>query len=116
MNPEQCLFCKISKGEIKATILYQDAAVTAFRDIHPVAPTHVLIVPNKHIQSINEMEAEDELILGHLFFVAKKITQQENIAESGYRSIINTGVHGGQTVSHLHLHIIGGKPLREPMG
>lgn len=113
---QTCVFCKIATGMLPATILYQDELVTAFRDMHPVAPTHVLIIPNKHIQSVNELEELDGTLVGHMFLVAKKIAEQENIAHSGYRSIINTGEHGGQTVQHLHLHIIGGQRLRFSMG
>lgn len=116
MSSENCLFCKISSGELKANILYQDEMVTAFRDIHPIAPTHVLVIPNKHITSINEIEYSDEILVGRMFTVARQIAQTEKIAETGFRSIINTGVHGGQTIPHLHLHIIGGQPMRFSMG
>jgi histidine triad (HIT) family protein len=115
MNPS-CIFCKIAAGEAQANIVYKDEMVTAFRDIHPVAPTHVLIVPNKHIQSVSHIEPEDEQILGHLFTTARKIAEMDGIAEDGYRTIVNTGVHGGQTVFHLHMHLIGGQRLKYPMG
>ena len=115
MNPT-CIFCKIASGELKAAIVFQDAYVTAFRDIHPVAPTHVLIVPNKHIESINQVEADDEQILGRLFTTARKVAELDNIASDGYRTIVNTGAHGGQTVFHLHMHVIGGQRLKYPMG
>jgi histidine triad (HIT) family protein len=115
MNPT-CIFCKITSGEAKAEIVYQDEFVTAFRDIHPVAPTHVLIVPNKHIQSVNHAEPEDEQILGHLFITARKIAEMDGITEGGYRTIVNTGAHGGQTVFHLHMHVIGGQRMKYPMG
>ncbi len=115
LNPS-CIFCKIAAGEAPANIVYQDELVTAFRDIHPVAPTHVLIVPNKHIQSVSHAEAEDEQILGHLFTTARKIAEMDGIAAGGYRSIVNTGVHSGQTVFHLHMHLIGGQHLKYPMG
>jgi histidine triad (HIT) family protein len=90
--------------------------VTAFRDIHPVAPTHVLIVPNKHIQSVNQVEADDEQILGRLFRVARKVAEIDKITEGGYRTIVNSGAHGGQTVFHLHMHVIGGQRMKYPMG
>jgi histidine triad (HIT) family protein len=115
MNPS-CTFCKIAAGEAKATIVYQDEQVTAFRDIHPVAPTHVLIVPNRHIESLNHASAEDESTLGHLFVVARKIAAMDGIAEGGYRIIVNTNANGGQTIFHLHLHLIGGQRMRYPMG
>ena len=112
----ECAFCKIVSGEIPSDRLYQDEQVTAFRDIHPVAPTHILIVPNKHIPSINDLDPQDEQVVGHMFTVARKLAEQEGIADSGYRLIINTGRHAGQVVYHLHLHLIGGQPMRHPMG
>lgn len=90
--------------------------MTAFRDIHPVAPTHILIVPNKHIQSVNHVEAEDEQILGRMFTAARKVAEIDRISDDGYRAIVNTGVHGGQTVFHLHMHVIGGQRMKYPMG
>jgi histidine triad (HIT) family protein len=113
---DDCLFCKIVAGEIPGEKVYEDQRVTAFRDINPVAPTHILIVPNKHIASVNELTADDEALVGHLFTTAKELAQQEGIAESGYRLIINTGSDGGQEVYHLHLHLIGGHKMRHPMG
>ncbi len=111
-----CIFCKIVAGEIPSTRLYQDESVTAFRDIHPVAPTHILIVPKKHLASINEVELQDELLVGHLFTVARKLAEQEKIQQSGYRLILNTGPDAGQEVFHLHLHLLGGQRMRHPMG
>ncbi len=111
-----CIFCKIISNEAKATIVYQDEQVTAFRDIHPVAPTHILIVPNRHIDSVGMMEPEDEQLVGHIFSVARKLAEQEEISKGGYRMITNTGPHGGQTVFHLHVHLIGGQRMRYPMG
>jgi len=111
-----CLFCKIIAGEIPSEVVYEDEQVTAFRDINPVAPTHILIIPNKHIASINELTPGDESLVGHLFAAAKDLAKQEGIAESGYRLIINVGPHGGQEIYHLHLHLIGGQKMRYPMG
>ena len=111
-----CIFCKIITGEIPSQKLYQDELVTAFRDIHPVAPTHVLIIPNKHIPSVNEVTIEDEAMLGHIYSVARQLAVQEGIQEQGYRLIVNTGPHAGQEVYHLHLHLIGGQRMRHPMG
>ncbi len=108
---EDTLFTKIINHEIPADVLYQDDRATAFRDIHPQAPTHVLIVPNKPIPSVNEVSEEDEAILGHLFIVARKLAQEEGIATNGYRLLINCGRHGGQEVYHLHMHLLGGRPL-----
>jgi histidine triad (HIT) family protein len=111
-----CLFCKIIAGEIPSEKVFEDDQVTAFRDINPVAPTHILIIPNKHIASINELTPEDENLVGHLFTTAKELAEREGVAESGYRLIINVGPDGGQVVYHLHLHLIGGQKMRHPMG
>lgn len=111
-----CIFCKIIAGKIPSTQVYQDEVVTAFRDINPVSPTHVLIIPNQHIASVNDLSDKDEPLVGHLFTVAKQIAQQEGVAESGYRLIINTGPDGGQEVFHIHLHLLGGQRMRHPMG
>lgn len=108
---EDTLFTKIINKEIPADILFQDDRVTAFRDIHPQAPTHILIIPNKPIATVNDVSEEDEADLGHLFVVAAKLAEQEGIAEDGYRLIVNCGKHGGQVVFHLHMHLIGGRPV-----
>jgi histidine triad (HIT) family protein len=107
-----CVFCKIISGESPARILYRDDLVTAFRDNHPIAATHILIVTNRHIGSVNELEPEDESLVGHMVMVAKLLAAQKGIAEGGYRLVVNTGAHGGQTVFHLHLHLIGGRLAR----
>lgn len=111
-----CIFCKIVSKEANATIVYSDEQVTAFRDIHPVAPTHILIVPNRHLESVSSLEVEDEPLMGHIFTVAGKLANEEGIAQGGYRIISNTGVNGGQTVFHLHVHLIGGQRMKYPMG
>ncbi len=108
---EDTLFTKIINQEIPADILYQDDRATAFRDIHPQAPTHILIIPNQPIPSVNDISEEDEALLGHLFVVARKLAWEEGIAEDGYRLLINCGRHGGQEVYHLHMHLLGGRPL-----
>lgn len=105
------IFSKIVAKEIPADIVYQDERVTAFRDISPQAPTHILIIPNKEIASVNDVTEADEAVLGHLFIVAKKIAEQEGIAERGYRLLINSGSDGGQEVLHLHMHLLGGRKL-----
>jgi histidine triad (HIT) family protein len=105
------LFEKIIAGELPAAIVYRDERVTAFRDIRPAAPTHILIVPNKPIPTVNDVTDEDEPLLGHLFTVARDLARQEGIAENGYRLIVNCNAHGGQEVYHLHLHLLGGRPL-----
>jgi histidine triad (HIT) family protein len=111
-----CVFCKILSGEGSATIIYRDDRVTAFRDIHPIARTHILIITNRHIASVNELEASDEPLVGHMVMVAKELAVQEGVAENGYRLMINTGAHGGQTIHHLHLHLIAGKLARFLLG
>ena len=113
---DSCIFCKIVSSEIKADVVYRDKQVTAFRDIQPVAPTHILIVPNRHIESVSTIEVEDEQLVGHLFRVASQLANEEGISKGGYRLIANTGVDGGQTVLHLHLHLIGGRGMKYPMG
>ena len=105
------LFAKIIAGEIPSDMVYQDDLVTAFRDINPVAPTHILIVPNKIIPTVNDVTAEDEQTLGRLFTVARKLAEQEGIAADGYRLLVNCNEHGGQEVFHLHMHLVGGRPL-----
>ena len=107
-----CIFCKIIKGDIPSTNIYKDEQVTAFRDINPVAPTHILIVPNKHIDSVNMMIVDDEPLIGHLFTVGKQLAAEEGIAEGGYRLTVNTGAEAGQTVFHIHLHLLGGRQMR----
>jgi histidine triad (HIT) family protein len=113
---DDCLFCKIIRREAPATILFQDDQLTAFRDLYPAGPTHILIVPNKHIGSVNEIAAEDEGLVGRLFSVARELAAQEGISGSGYRMITNTGADAGQAVFHLHFHLIGGQKLKYPMG
>jgi histidine triad (HIT) family protein len=108
---QETIFSKIIRKEIPAEIVYQDDLVTAFRDINPQAPTHILIVPNKLIPTVNDVTAEDELALGRLFTVAKRIAEQEGIGESGYRLLVNCNRDAGQEVYHLHMHIFGGRPL-----
>lgn len=108
----ECIFCKIIAGEIPSTNVYKDEQTTAFRDINPAAPTHILIVPNKHIDSANFLIADDEQLIGHLFTVAKNLAEKEGIAESGYRLLINTNQEGGQTVFHIHLHLLGGRQMK----
>lgn len=108
---QETIFSQIIRKEIPSDIVYQDDWVTAFRDIHPLAPVHVLIVPNKLIPTLNHAAPEDEPVLGRMFTAAAKIARQEGIADDGYRLIVNCGEHGGQEVQHLHLHLLGGRPL-----
>ena len=111
-----CIFCKIIKGDIPSTNVFRDEQVTAFRDIHPAAPLHILIVPNKHIDSVNVLMGDDEQLVGHLFTVAGQLAKKEGIDENGFRLIVNTGAFAGQTVPHIHLHLLGGAPMKHPMG
>ncbi len=105
------VFSKILAGDIPATFVYRDETVAAFKDINPSAPVHILIVPIKEISTVNDAAPEDEQVLGHLFVVAAKIARDLGIAEDGYRLIVNCNAHGGQEVFHLHMHLLGGKPL-----
>ncbi len=108
---EDTLFSKIVRGEIPADIVYRDDLVTAFRDIRPLAPTHVLIVPNETIPTLADVTGDDEAVLGRMLRVAADIAANEGIADGGYRVMINCRDHGGQEVYHLHLHLLGGRPL-----
>jgi histidine triad (HIT) family protein len=110
-----CLFCKIVDGSIPSTPVFQDELCYAFADIHPQAPVHVLIAPRKHLASIAEAEADDRALLGHLLWAAAEIARAKGLAK-GYRAVVNTGEDGGQTVDHLHVHLLGGRPLHWPPG
>ena len=105
------IFAKIIRGEIPSDTVYQDDLVTAFRDINPIAPTHILIVPNKVIPTVNDITEADEAMMGRMLSVAAKLAEQEGIAKDGYRLIINCNEHGGQEVFHVHMHLVGGKRL-----
>jgi histidine triad (HIT) family protein len=113
---DECIFCKIVNGTSKARVVYQDAQATVFHDLHPVAPIHLLVVPNRHIDSVNALEETDTLLAGHLLLVAQRVAAQMGLAAGGYRLIINTGPDGGQTVFHLHLHLLGGRRMRFLVG
>ncbi len=116
MSARPCIFCQIIRKEAVASIVYHDDQVTAFRDIRPVASVHILITPNQHIESLNQLQAGDAALIEHLFSVARELAIQEKVAQTGYRMVINTGPDGGQTVSHLHLHLIGGRRMHWPPG
>jgi histidine triad (HIT) family protein len=105
------LFEKIIAGDLPATVVFRDSRVIAFQDIRPLAPTHILIVPNKPIPTVNDIADEDESLVGHMFIVARDLARQLDIAERGYRLIINCNAEGGQEVYHLHMHLLGGRPL-----
>ncbi|MDK1028378.1 MAG: histidine triad nucleotide-binding protein [Anaerolineae bacterium] len=113
---DECIFCKIIKGDLPAKVLYKDEQVTAFHDINPVAPTHILLIPNKHIASINEIAPEDEALFGYMMTSVKKIAELTGVEKSGYRLIANTGPDANQEVFHIHFHVIGGQRMRHPMG
>jgi histidine triad (HIT) family protein len=108
---EDTIFGRIVRGEIEADVVYRDELVTAFRDISPRAPTHVLIVPNEPVPTVADVETRHEAALGRMFTAARRIAEDEGIAESGFRLIVNTREHGGQEVYHLHMHLLGGRPL-----
>ncbi|PYS51157.1 MAG: histidine triad nucleotide-binding protein [Acidobacteria bacterium] len=116
MAEQNCLFCRILEGEIPAEVIYRDDRSVAFRDINAQAPVHVLIVPSEHIESLDEASQRDEALLGHLLRVAARIANEEGLTESGYRAVINTGEGAGQSVFHLHVHVLGGRPLNWPPG
>ena len=105
---EDCLFCKIIKGEIPSTKVYEDDEILAFNDINPAAPIHILVIPKKHIASLAHMEKEDEAIVGKIYGVINKIAEEKGFKESGYRVIVNCGKDAGQEVMHLHFHIVAG--------
>ncbi len=105
------IFSKIIRGEADADIVYQDDRVTCFRDINPVAPVHILIVPNKEIATVNDLTDEDQALVGYLLLTAKRLAREAGIHESGYRLIINCNRDGGQVVDHLHMHLVGGRPM-----
>lgn len=111
-----CIFCKIIAKEIPAEIVYENEDILAFKDIHPLAPVHVLIIPKRHIESVNDLKTEDVELAGKLLLTAKEISQELHMDEKGYRLLIRTGEWGGQEVPHIHLHLIGGARLREEIG
>lgn len=111
-----CLFCSIVAGDIPATVVYEDGAVVAFRDINPQAPVHVLVIPRNHRHTAAELEASDDELVGHLVRAAGKVAGQEGVAETGYRLIINAGSDAGETVPHLHVHVLGGRAMGWPPG
>jgi histidine triad (HIT) family protein len=115
-NMTDCIFCKIIAGKSTSQMLYQDELVSAFRDNRPVAPVHVLVVPNKHIASVNDLTADEEALIGHLFTVARQLARQEGVDHSGYRLVVNTGPQGGQRVYHLHLHLLAGRQMQTLIG
>ncbi len=112
----ECIFCKIAKGEIPAEMVYENDQVLAFRDLNPQAPVHILVIPRRHIATLNDLDEGDADLMGRLYLAAKRIAADEGIAESGYRTVINCNAGAGQTVFHVHLHLLGGRPMGWPPG
>ncbi|NOZ28185.1 MAG: histidine triad nucleotide-binding protein [Chloroflexi bacterium] len=113
---DDCIFCRIVRREAYGDIVYQDEEVTAFRDINPQAPVHILIVPNRHIPAVSALQPEDAALIGRLFLIARDLAEQEGIARGGYRLVLNNGPEAGQSVYHIHLHLLGGRRMRWPPG
>lgn len=113
---EDCLFCRIVSGEIPSEKVYQDEWATAFRDINPQAPTHILVIPNRHIASLAELRADDQDLMGRLVYTCSQVAASEGLGDSGYRLVVNCGNDGGQEVGHIHFHILGGRRLTWPPG
>jgi histidine triad (HIT) family protein len=111
-----CLFCGIVEGKIKANLVYQDAAAVAFKDIAPKAPVHILIIPRQHIVSVSDIAEQDRDLIGQIFQVAAKLAHEQGIADSGYRVVVNSGADAGQSVFHLHFHLLGGRQMTWPPG
>ncbi len=116
MANDDCLFCKILAGDIPADVIYESDTAIAFRDINPQAPTHVLIIPRKHIATINDIGEDDQAIVGSLYSAARTIAAEEGFSEEGYRAVMNCNEGAGQTVFHIHLHLLGGRPFSWPPG
>lgn len=111
-----CIFCKMAAGEIKPDVVYEDDSVLAFRDQNPQAPTHVLVVPREHIETLNDVTDAQGRLIGRMYAAVRKIAAQEGIADSGFRTVFNCNAEGGQSVYHLHLHLLGGRPMSWPPG
>jgi histidine triad (HIT) family protein len=116
MNSDKCIFCKIAAGEIPSTRVYEDDICVAFNDLTPQAPTHILIIPRDHVDSLDKASENDKGALGHLFLTAAKIARDNGFAENGYRVVVNTNADGGQTVFHLHVHLLAGRTFVFPPG
>jgi histidine triad (HIT) family protein len=116
LSESGCIFCRIARGEIQADVVHETERVIAFRDRDPRAPVHVLIIPRRHIPSVMEMTDADGPVMGDLFIAARRVAEQEDVAESGYRMVMNAGTDGGQSVGHVHLHVLGGRRLTWPPG
>ena len=113
---EKCLFCGIAQKEVPAKVVYEDKEVIAFHDVHPQAPVHVVVIPRRHWARISELEQADAAVVGKIVLTANRIAQDLKIAEQGYRLVMNCNAYGGQTVYHVHLHLMGGRPMQWPPG
>lgn len=113
---EDCIFCKIIKGDIPSEKVYEDELILAFKDINPEAPIHIVVIPKKHIESLNELTKKDADIVAHIYIKTKELAQELGINKKGYRIVTNCGEQGGQTVNHLHFHVLGGRNLQWPPG
>jgi histidine triad (HIT) family protein len=116
MGNDSCLFCKIAAGETPADFVFQDERCVVIRDTNPQAPTHVLVIPRDHLESLDDAAQKDEPLLGHLLRVAARVANEQGHDETGYRTVINTGAGAGQSVLHLHVHVLGGRPFNWPPG
>ena len=117
MSEQDCLFCKIINGTATADVVFQDARCVVIRDLNPQAPTHVLVMPREHLESLDDASQKDELLLGHLLRVGAKVANEHGLSDSGgYRTVINTGSGAGQSVFHLHVHVLGGREMTWPPG
>lgn len=113
---EECLFCKIAGGELESAIVYEDEACVAFRDINPQAPVHILVIPRRHVTGMGELKESDRDVLGKLMLAVAEVARREDIADEGYRTVINWGRESGMEVAHLHLHVLGGRAMSWPPG
>lgn len=116
MSEPSCVFCGISRGEIPSTLVHEEDDLVAFRDLNPQAPTHVLVIPRRHVASVNDLAGGDEELVGRLVLAAREVASKEGLSDGGYRLVLNTGADGGQTVHHLHLHVLGGRTMSWPPG
>lgn len=111
-----CIFCKIVSGQITAELVHEDEQVIAFRDLNPQAPVHILIIPRIHIATLNDLNAQHEMLMGHMLLVAQQLAKQEHIDKRGYRTVFNCNSEAGQSVYHIHMHLLGGRPMEWPPG
>ena len=116
MSEKDCLFCKIVDGELGADVVYENDSLVAFRDINPKAPTHILLIPRRHIATMNDLQESDEMLVGELFLAAARIAADEGLADDGYRVVMNCNAAAGQSVFHIHLHLLGGRAMTWPPG